>query len=84
MPPPFLRLCMHLSNKCKALKSRNKDLCVKIRGSELQIVANTKYLGVQMDCSLDRKGHIQTTDDFILALCFTYGIALLYIRFFMQ
>ena len=45
--------------KHAALKSRNEDLKLKIRENELQFVEETKYLGVQIDCSLDWKEQIK-------------------------
>lgn len=41
------------------LKSRNEDLKLKIRENELQVVEKMKYLGVQIDCSLDWKEQIK-------------------------
>ena len=38
-----------------SLKSRNEALVLKIRDNELEVVQKTKYLGVQIDCSLDWK-----------------------------
>ena len=51
---------MLISTKQKhnILKSQNKDLVLKIRDSELEVVKKTKYLGVQIGCSLDRKEQI--------------------------
>ena len=37
----------------------NDDLKLKIGENELQVVKKTKYLGVQIDCSLDRKEQIK-------------------------
>ena len=45
--------------KHKILKSRNKYLVLKIRDNELEVVNKTKYLGVQIDCSLDWKEQIK-------------------------
>ena len=45
--------------KHAALKSRNEDLKLKIRENELQVVEKAKYLGVQIDCSLDWKEQIK-------------------------
>ena len=42
------------------LKSRNEDLDLKIRDNELEIIQKTKYLGVQIDKSLNWKVHIKT------------------------
>ena len=45
--------------KYKALQDHNQDLRVKIEGKELDIALNTKYLGVNIDSSLDWKDHIE-------------------------
>ena len=52
---------MLISTKQKhnILKSQNKDLILKIRDNELEVVKKTKYLGVQIDCSLDWKEQIK-------------------------
>ena len=42
------------------LKSRNDDLDLKIRDNDLEIIQKTKYLGVQIDNSLNWKEHIKT------------------------
>ena len=47
--------------KLKALKSKNESLRLKIHVDELEIVQKTKYLGVQIDNSLDWKEHIKVT-----------------------
>ena len=46
--------------KHNILKSRNEDLDLKIRNNELEIIQKTKYLGVQIDNSLNWKEHIKT------------------------
>ena len=46
--------------KHNGLKSRNEDLDLKIRNNELEIIQKTKYLGVQIDNSLNWKEHIKT------------------------
>ena len=46
--------------KHNILKSRNEDLDFKIRDNELEIIQKTKYLGVQVDKSLNWKEHIKT------------------------
>ena len=46
--------------KHNILKSRNEDLDLKIRDNELEIIQKTKYLGVQIDNSLNWKEHIKT------------------------
>ena len=45
--------------KRNVLKSTNQNLQLNIRGNELDIVQKTKYLGVQIDCSLDWKEQIK-------------------------
>ena len=53
---------MLISTKAKhnALKNKNESLNLKIRDNELEVVQKTKYLGVQIDNSLDWKEHIKT------------------------
>ena len=41
------------------LKGQNEDLKLKIRDNELEVVQKTKYLGLQIDCSLDWKEQIK-------------------------
>ena len=41
-------------------KRQNADLDLKIRDNELEIIQKTKYLGVQIDNSLNWKEHIKT------------------------
>ena len=41
------------------LKSRTEDLDLKIRDNDLKIIRKTKYLGVQIDNSLNWKEHIK-------------------------
>ena len=52
---------MLISTKQKhnSLKSRNEALELKIRDNELEVVQKTKYLGVQIDCSLDWKEQVK-------------------------
>ena len=52
---------MLISTKQKgsSLRSRNEALELKIRDNELEVVQKTKYLGVQIDCSLDWKEQIK-------------------------
>ena len=52
---------MLVSTKRKhmTLKSQNKDLELKIRENELQVVQKTNYIGIQIDCSLDWKEQIK-------------------------
>ena len=45
--------------KYKALQNQNHDFRVIIRGTELDTVMNTRYLGVNIDSSLDWKEHIK-------------------------
>ena len=45
--------------KRNILKSTYQNLELSIRGKELDIVQKTKYLGVQIDCSLDWKEQIK-------------------------
>ena len=44
--------------KRNILKDTNLDLDLNLRESELEVVQKTKYLGVQIDCSLDWKEQI--------------------------
>jgi len=48
-------LSMFISTKPKleSLKSKNESSRLKIQVNELEVVQNTKYLGVQIDDSLD-------------------------------
>ena len=45
--------------KHRILKSQNEDLKLKIRDNELEVVNKTKYLGLQIDYSLDWKEQIK-------------------------
>ena len=45
--------------KYKALQDHNQDLRVKIKGTELETVLNTKYLGINIDSTLDWKDQIK-------------------------
>ena len=45
--------------KHKSLKGQNESLELKIRDNELKVVQKTKYLGLQIDCSLDWKEQIK-------------------------
>ena len=52
---------MLISSKQKhnsIFKGQNEDLKLKIRDNELEVVKKTKYLGLQIDCSLDWKEQI--------------------------
>ena len=46
--------------KHNILNSRNDDLDLKIRDNDLEIIQKTKYLGVQINKSLNWKEHIKT------------------------
>ena len=46
--------------KHNILKSRNEGVDLKIRDNDLEIIQKTKYLGVQIDNSLNYKKHIKT------------------------
>ena len=52
---------MIISTKQKhnLLKSKKKDVDLKIRDNELEVVKKTKYLGVQINFSLDWKEQIK-------------------------
>ena len=52
---------MLISTKQKqnSLKSQNKDLDLKIRDNDLELIRKTKYLGMQIDCSLNWKEQIK-------------------------
>ena len=52
---------MLISTKQKqnSLKSQNKDLDLKIRDNDVEVVKKTQYLGVQIDCCLDWKEQIK-------------------------
>ena len=57
--------------KHNILKSLDEGLDLKIHENELQIVKKTKYLGVQIDNSLDWKEHIKSVSSKISrAICF--------------
>ena len=49
---------MLISSKQK--QGQNEDLKFKIHDNELEVVKKTKYLGLQIDCSLDWKEQIET------------------------
>ena len=46
--------------KHKALENQGESLKLKIRDNELEVVQKSKYLGVQIDYTLDWKEHIRT------------------------
>ena len=46
--------------KCKILKNKNEFLELRIQGAEPEVVQSTKYLGVQVDNSLDWREHTKT------------------------
>ena len=52
--------------KHNILNSRNDDLHLKIRDNDLEIIQKTKYLGVQIDNSLNWKEHIKTVSTKVL------------------
>ena len=47
-------------NKHKSLEGTGESICLKLRDNDLALVENTKYLGVQVDNSLDWKEHIKS------------------------
>ena len=51
-------MVISIKQKGSSIRSRNEALELKIRDNELVVVPNTKYLGVQVDCSLDWKVQI--------------------------
>ena len=51
-------MSLFTKQKYKALQNESHDLRVKIRGRELDTVMNTRYLGVNIYSSLDRKEKI--------------------------
>ena len=59
---------MLISTKQKqnSLKSQNKDLGLKIRDNDLEVVKKTKYLGVKIDCSLNWKEQINAVSSKVL------------------
>ena len=48
-----------IKQKHRILKSQNEDIKLKIRDNELEVVNKKKYLGLQIDCSLDWKEQIK-------------------------
>ncbi len=42
------------------LKCQNEGLDLKIRSQDLEVVETTKYLGLQIDSSLDWKEHVKS------------------------
>ena len=52
---------MQISTKQKhnSIKSQSEALELKIRDNELEVAQKTKYLGVQIDCSLDLKEQVK-------------------------
>ena len=46
--------------KHKSLKNQDESLRLKIQNNELDIVQKTKYLGIQIDNTLDWKEHTKT------------------------
>ena len=49
-------MLISIKQKHKIIKSQNEHLKLKIRDNKLEVVKNTTYLGLQIDCSLDWKG----------------------------
>ena len=47
-------------NKHKSLEGTGESICLKVRDDDLALVETTKYLGVQVDNSLDWKEHIKS------------------------
>ena len=48
-------ILLHTKQKLRELENQQKFLDLNILGNELQIFQDTKYLGVQIDSSLDWK-----------------------------
>ena len=46
--------------KDQNLNAAGSNLCLTVRGNELDIVQKVEYLGVYIDNSLDKKEHIKT------------------------
>ena len=46
--------------KHRIFKTQNELLELKIQGAEIEVVQNTKYLGVQVDNTLDWREHTKT------------------------
>ena len=55
-----LKILISTKPKNKTLENQGESLKRKIRDYELEVVQESKYLGVQIDCNLDGKEHIQT------------------------
>ena len=53
-------MLVYTINKRKTLEGTRESLCLKIRDNDFTIVEKTKYLGVQVDNSLDWKEHIES------------------------
>ena len=51
-------MLISIKQKGNSLRSRNEALEPKIRDNELEVVQKTKYLGVQIDCSLSWKEQV--------------------------
>ena len=62
---------MLISTKQKhnSLKSQSEALELKIRDNELEVAQKTKYLGVQIDCSLDWKDQIKAVSSKVFETC---------------
>ena len=52
-------MLISIKQKYKDLQNQGHDLCVKIKGMELDTVMKTRYLCVNIDSSLDWKVHIK-------------------------
>ena len=52
--------CLFHKAKTQYPQNRNEDLDLKIRDNKLEIIQKTKYLGVQVDNSLNWKEPIKT------------------------
>ena len=50
---------MYTKQKYKGLQNQGHDLCVEIKGMELDTVMKTRYLGVNIDSSLNWKVHVK-------------------------
>ena len=55
---PSLVSISDISSKNESICLNGESICLKIRDNDLALVENTKYLGVQVDNSLDWKEHI--------------------------
>ena len=60
-----ITLCLFLPSSNNLLKIQNNDLVLKIHDDEVELVKETKYLGVQIDCSLDWKEQIMAVSSMV-------------------